>query len=135
MGAFDDVLRAGLQPQNQGPGLMGNPGLQDLLQGGPTATGIPIGTGGEYFGVPQPQTPTDSFMDEIFNQGLMPQLMEAFRQSGNAGAYAGHEFDYLKDSGSPFFGDLGRWARKEQGGDMTGLIHPLLRGTPGPLPR
>jgi hypothetical protein len=131
MGAFDDALRAGLQPPGGG-GLMGNPGMQQLLQGGPAPGTPPTGTGGEFFGVAPPQPPAGDFMDEIFNQGLMPQLMDAFRQSGNAGQYAGHEFDYLKDSGSPFFRDLGQWANREQGGNMMDLIHPLLRGQPGP---
>lgn len=80
------------------------------------------------------QPPTDAFMDEIYNQGLMDQLMQAFQQSGQAPPFSGDQAHDYGAGHDPFFKYLGDWARKEQGGNMMDLIHPLLRGQPGPLP-
>jgi hypothetical protein len=92
---------------------------------------------------PQPrQPPTDAFMDDLFNNGWMPETEMMFLKSGKvdpwhpgAGTYATKGFE-KNPASMDFYGRMHQWLRKQElGADYQGLMHPKLRGEPGPAPK
>jgi len=88
------------------------------------------------------QPPTDAFMDDLFNEGWLPEVEMMFLKSGSiephhpgAGTYATKGF-HENPASMDFYGKMHQWLRKQElGADYQGLMHPKLRGEPGPAPK